>query len=90
MFKYAGNNWIVPENGDQGGFDVLNDELHIYVEMKNKHNTMNSSSAQKTYIGMQNQILNNPNDMCFLVETIAPHSRNAQPFHNRQNNSAWF
>ena len=45
--------------------------------MKNKHNTMNSSSAQKTYIGMQNQILNNPNDMCFLVETIAPHSRNA-------------
>ena len=48
----------------------------LYVEMKNKHNTMNSSSAQKTYIGMQNQILKNPNDMCFLVETIAKRSQN--------------
>lgn len=74
MFKYIAN-CEVPTHG----FDVIftqKDGTKIYVEMKNKHNTMNSSSAQKTYIGMQNQILNNPNDMCFLVETIAPHSRN--------------
>ncbi len=74
MFKYIAN-CEVPIHG----FDVIftqKDGTKIYVEMKNKHNTMNSSSAQKTYIGMQNQILNNPNDMCFLVETIAPHSRN--------------
>lgn len=37
---------------------------------------MNSSSGQKTYINMQNHILNNPNDTCFLVETIAKHSQN--------------
>ena len=75
MFKYIPN-CEVPIHG----FDVIftqKDGTKVYVEMKNKHNTMNSSSAQKTYIGMQNQILNNPNDMCFLVETIAPHSRNA-------------
>ncbi len=75
MFKYIPN-CEVPLHG----FDVIftqKDGTKVYVEMKNKHNTMNSSSAQKTYIGMQNQILNNPNDMCFLVETIAPHSRNA-------------
>ena len=47
LFKLAGNGWEVPANGDKGGFDVLNDQLHIYVEMKNKHNTMNSSSSQK-------------------------------------------
>ena len=29
----------------------------IYVEMKNKHNTMNSASSAKTYIKMQGQIL---------------------------------
>lgn len=60
------------------GWDVVykKEEHKIYVEMKNKHNTMNSSSSQKTYIKMQNQILNNPEDYCFLVEAIAPISRN--------------
>lgn len=74
MFRYIGG-CEVP----QQGFDVIvtqKDGKKIYVEMKNKHNTMNSSSAQKTYIGMQNQILKNPDDKCFLVEAIAPCSRN--------------
>ena len=74
MFKYIAN-CEVPSHG----FDVIvtrKDSTKIYVEMKNKHNTMNSSSAQKTYIGMQNQILNHPHDMCFLVETIAKRSQN--------------
>ena len=57
LFKYAGNGWEVPDNGDKGGFDVLNDELHFYVEMKNKHNTMNRSSSSDTYVKMQNKIL---------------------------------
>lgn len=74
MFKYI-KDCEVPIHG----FDVIvtqKDGTKIYVEMKNKHNTMNSSSAQKTYIGMQNQILNHPDDMCFLVETIARRSQN--------------
>ena len=74
MFKYIAN-CAVPQHG----FDVIftqTDGTKIYVEMKNKHNTMNSSSSQKTYIGMQNQILNHPDDMCFLVEAIAKHSQN--------------
>ena len=74
MFKYIPN-CEVPQHG----FDVIvtqSDGTKIYVEMKNKHNTMNSSSSQKTYIGMQNQILNHPADMCFLVETIAKRSQN--------------
>jgi len=48
----------------------------IYVEMKNKHNTMNSSSAGKTVIRMQNQILKESNCACFLVEAIAKKSQN--------------
>lgn len=73
MFKYI-KNCEVPTQG----WDVIYNagDYRIYVEMKNKHNTMNSSSSQKTYIQMQNQILNTPNDYCFLVETIAPVSRN--------------
>lgn len=73
MFRFI-DNCIVPEKG----FDVIlnKDGKSIYVEMKNKHNTMNSSSSQKTYINMQNHILNNPDDECWLVEVIAPKSRN--------------
>lgn len=76
LFKYAGNEWVVPENGEHGGFDVLNDKLHIYVEMKNKHNTMNSSSASDTYVKMQSKILKDDKAVCMLVETIAKSSQN--------------
>lgn len=48
----------------------------LYVEMKNKHNTMNSASSAKTYIKMQNQILEDDDCACFLVEAIAKHSQN--------------
>lgn len=55
IFKYIGKNkgWKVPKEG----FDIENEELNIFVEMKNKHNTMNSSSSAKTYMRMQDKIL---------------------------------
>ncbi|MBQ7524705.1 MAG: Eco47II family restriction endonuclease, partial [Alphaproteobacteria bacterium] len=46
------------------------------IEMKNKHNTMNSSSSGKTYIKMQNQLLKADDCACFLVEAIASTSQN--------------
>lgn len=48
----------------------------VYVEMKNKHNTMNSASSGKTYIKMQSQLLSDDNCACFLVEAIAKRSQN--------------
>ena len=44
--------------------------------MKNKHNTMNSASAGKTFIKMQNQLLQDDDCACFLVEAIAQKSQN--------------
>lgn len=53
------------------------DVVHtIYVEMKNKHNTMNSASSAKTYIKMQGQILEDDDCACLLVEAIAKKSQN--------------
>jgi len=73
IFKYiGGKDWIVPKKG----FDIVNEKRKIYVEMKNKHNTMNSSSSQKTFMRMQNKILENPSAKCFLVEVIARNSKN--------------
>ena len=48
----------------------------VYVEMKNKHNTMNSASSGKTYIKMQGQLLSDDDCACYLVEAIAKKSQN--------------
>ncbi|ADI39035.1 Eco47II family restriction endonuclease [Waddlia chondrophila] len=71
IFKYLHQGWKVPEKG----FDVINEEKKVFVEMKNKHNTMNSSSAKSTYIRMQNKILSCPDSVCYLVEVIAKESQ---------------
>lgn len=44
--------------------------------MKNKHNTMNSASAAKTYSKAQQQLLEDDDSACFLVEAIAKRSQN--------------
>lgn len=87
IFQYI-RNCRVPENGKDGGWDVIyqnedgiqlpgGEVVHtVYVEMKNKHNTMNSASAGKTYIKMQNQLLKDDDCACFLVEAIAQRSQN--------------
>lgn len=87
MFQYI-KNCRVPDNGKDGGWDVIYEnedgieildagKVHtVYVEMKNKHNTMNSASAGKTFIKMQNQLLKDDDCACFLVEAIAQRSQN--------------
>ena len=72
LFKLIGRGWSVPRTG----FDIVNQKKRIYVELKNKHNTMNASSAQATYMAMQNQLLQDPQSTCFLVEVIAKKSQN--------------
>lgn len=72
----------------QSGWDIIyknpegiqmpdGDIVHtLYVEMKNKHNTMNSASSAKTYIKMQGQILEDDDCACLLAEAIAKKSQN--------------
>lgn len=87
IFEYI-DNCRVPKNGEEGGWDIIFEHEKgidildfgkvktVYVEMKNKHNTMNSSSASKTFIKMQAQLLENDDCACFLVEAIANSSQN--------------
>jgi hypothetical protein len=82
MFQYIAD-CIVPEKGwdvifkkDSGITLPDGDRVGtVYVEMKNKHNTMNSSSAASTYIKMQGQLLKDDDCACFLVEAIAKKSQ---------------
>ncbi|AJK51242.1 Eco47II family restriction endonuclease [Mycoplasma capricolum] len=76
IFKYI-KNCNVPSQG----WDVIfqGDENTYYVEMKNKHNTMNSVAASGIYMKMQNHLLNYDNEeksICALVEVIAKCSQN--------------
>ena len=87
IFQYI-DKCRVPDNGKEGGWDVIFENpdsieipsagtvSRVYVEMKNKNNTMNSASAGKTLIKMQNQLLTDDDCACFLVEAIAQHSQN--------------
>ena len=87
IFQYI-KDCHVPDNGKEGGWDIIlhkdegielpdGDKVHtIYAEMKNKHNTMNSAAAGKTYIKMQHQLLSDDDCACFLVEAIAKRSQN--------------
>jgi len=83
IFQYIANcevpasGWDVilskKEGIDAGDGDIVS---RVFVEMKNKHNTMNSASSGKTYIKMQSQLLADDDCACFLVEAIAKQSQN--------------
>ena len=78
LFRYAGNGWEVPDKG----FDVINNQRHIYAELKNKHNTMNAGAANSVYMSMQNKILHDDKAVCMLVEVIATKSQDEKWYKN--------
>lgn len=83
IFRYIAD-CTVPKSGwdviveKAGGIDVpeCGRVGRIFVEMKNKHNTMNSAASAKTYMKMQGQLLADDDCACFLVEAIAKRSQN--------------
>lgn len=83
IFKYI-KGCTVPERGwdvivsSKDGLEVseCGTVKTVYVEMKNKHNTMNSAASAKTYMKMQSQLLTGDDCACFLVEVIAKKSQN--------------
>ena len=82
IFQYIAG-CTVPKTGwdivfkKTSGISLESDNVKkIYVEMKNKHNTMNSAASAKTYMKMQGQLLSDNNCACFLVEVIAKKSQN--------------
>lgn len=83
IFQYI-SGCTVPKSGwdvifeKSGGIEILDCGKvgKIFVEMKNKHNTMNSAASAKTYMKMQGQLLRDDDCACFLVEVIAKKSQN--------------
>ncbi|MCE6061629.1 Eco47II family restriction endonuclease [Mycoplasmopsis agalactiae] len=85
IFKYI-KNCTVPKHG----WDIIfkNNTTTYYVELKNKHNTLNSSSSSNTFIKMQDKLLsegNKNNVICALVEVIAAYSQDIPWIRNINN-----
>lgn len=89
-----------PDHGGREGWDVafeneagifIDDRTsvrRIYAEMKNKHNTMNSSGTVRTHGKMQKQIVSDDDCACFLVEVIAKESQNKSWIVDQSQNKA--
>ena len=62
--------------GVGNGCDLVNDQRTIFAELKNKHNTMNSSSSEATIQKLINTAEKNPKATCYLIQIIAKKSIN--------------
>lgn len=64
------------ESPQYAGFDVKKLDNTIFGELKNKHNTMNSSSTESTFQKLQRYATDYPNATCYLIEVVATQSQN--------------
>ena len=88
LFKLAGNGWEVPANGDKGGFDVLNDDLHIYVEMKNKPSKMKHSAKRALAIKAFDKLLHDKQATIMVVD-MQNHSGTNAPWIIQMDNKSY-
>lgn len=66
----AVGDWSDPGSG--GSIDLINEKLKIIVEIKNKHNTLNSSSATQTYNKMVGHLDNSKKGYQGYVVLLIP------------------
>ena len=64
LFRYAGNGWTVPTEG----FDVVNEERHIFVEMKNKPSKMKHSAKRALAIKAYDKLLHDKDATVMIVD----------------------
>ncbi len=67
LFRYAGNGWSVPAEG----FDVVNEERHIFVEMKNKPNEMSKKIQRLILMRMFDKLIRDRKAICYMVDFSA-------------------
>lgn len=62
--------WTNLETGSKYSVDLKNDDDTIFIELKNKHNTMNSTSSLGTMRKLENIIEKHPNVTCYIAYII--------------------
>jgi len=64
--------WHSPGSGK--GFDVIKDDGSIFIELKNKHNTINSSSGKSAFNKLKAKLEEKPEATTYIVHVINTHS----------------
>lgn len=79
IFRHAPDPWYIPDQGQGCGFDLINEQEHIYVEIKNgtQHN---SSELAGLWLRMARMLDMDPEAQCYLVEVLSS-QRGVRPFH---------
>lgn len=62
------------ERGFQSGFDIKATDNTLFADIKNKHNTMNSSSAESLFQKLASYADNYKSAKCFWVQILAKNS----------------
>lgn len=68
LFKYAGNGWEVPANGERGCFDVVNDARHIYSILLDNPAQLKKKDKIALLIKFFNQLLKDKEAICYAID----------------------
>ena len=63
--------WINLEKGDPTGLDLKNEEETIFIELKNKYNTMNKTSKEGCQMALENVVEKYPNSRGYWAYVIS-------------------
>jgi hypothetical protein len=64
------------EKGNLSGYDIKAQDNSLFADIKNKHNTMNSSAAESLFQKLQRYANQYPNAKCYWVQILATSSFN--------------
>jgi hypothetical protein len=64
------------EKGNLSGYDIKAIDNSLFADLKNKHNTMNSSAAESLFQKLQRYAVQNPKAKCYWVQILATSSFN--------------
>jgi translation elongation factor EF-G len=64
------------EKGNHSGYDIKAKNDTLFADIKNKHNTMNSSAAESLYQKLSRYADNYPKSKCYWVQILATSSFN--------------
>lgn len=64
------------EKGNLSGYDIKAQDNTLFADIKNKHNTMNSSAAESLFQKLERYANQNPNSKCYWVQIWATSSFN--------------
>jgi len=65
------NGWADLDTGDESEIDLKKEDNSIFVEIKNKHNTMNSSSSKTCREKLESIIQNHPNATVYWAYIVS-------------------